>query len=254
MDVISSARNPIFRALCQLRDEARERRLTGSILLDGAHLVQSLLHSGHMPRQLILTETAAQHPEVADLLLQCPVPRLWLSQARMSQLSELNTPQGILAIAARPTPRQVASKHAAIMDRIQDPGNLGTLLRTCAAAGVTEIYLLPGTTDPYAPRCLRAAMGAHFHLALHETSADLKDWLPRRMAVTVLEDSTSLYEADLEGPWAWVFGNEGQGVAPKLQAWANLRVHIPMVEGTESLNVAAAAAICLFEQRRRYGA
>ena len=255
MDVISSARNPLFRALCQLRDEARERRHTGSILLDGPHLVQSLLLSGHLPHQFILTEAATRQPEIAQLLMQCPtVPRLWLSEARMSELSELRTPQGILAIAARPQPHLPPSQHAAIMDRIQDPGNLGTLLRTCAAAGVTEIYLLPGTTDPYSPRCLRAAMGAHFHLTLHENPTELSAWLPRRMAVTVLEDSLSLYETDLSGPWAWVFGNEGQGIDPQLQVKADARIHIPMAAGTESLNVAAAAAICLFEQRRRYGA
>ena len=136
---------------------------------------------------------------------------------------------------------------------MQDPGNLGTVLRTAAAAGIGQALLSPGCAAAWSPKVLRAGQGAHFALAIHE-EADLAAFMAdyRGMtAATCLDGATSLYEARWTGPLAWIFGAEGQGVRPELVAAAQLRIKIPMPGAVESLNVGAAAAVCLFEAVRR---
>lgn len=141
-----------------------------------------------------------------------------------------------------------------VLDRVQDPGNVGAILRTAAAAGVRTLLTTPGTAACWAPKVLRAGMGGHFVMDIVENVAPdalqaLVTHLP--LAGTVLQGGQSLYGTDLRSPLAWVFGNEGEGIAPALQKWLGLRLTIPQVAGVESLNVAASAAVCLFEQRRQ---
>jgi TrmH family RNA methyltransferase len=140
-----------------------------------------------------------------------------------------------------------------LLDAVQDAGNVGTLLRTAAAAGVRDVLLGPGCAGVWTPRVLRAAQGAHFGLRIRE-QVDLADFLenyPGNSVATVARAGQSLYALDLKSPAAWLFGNEGSGLAPALIAAARTRATIPLAAGTESLNVAAAAAICLFEMRRQ---
>ena len=141
-----------------------------------------------------------------------------------------------------------------MLDRVQDPGNVGAILRTAAAAGVQTLLTTPGTAACWAPKVLRAGMGGHFVLDIVENVAPealqaLAAYLP--LAGTVLQGGQSLYGTDLRSPLAWVFGNEGEGIAPALQERLGLRLTIPQEAGVESLNVAASAAVCLFEQRRQ---
>ena len=141
-----------------------------------------------------------------------------------------------------------------VLDRVQDPGNVGTILRTAAAAGIRTVLTTAGTAACWAPKVLRAGMGGHFVLEIHENIPleQLKAQvgaLP--LAGTVLQDGQSLYATDLRRPLAWVFGNEGEGIDPELQAQLGCRLTIPQDPGVESLNVAASAAVCLFEQRRQ---
>ena len=136
---------------------------------------------------------------------------------------------------------------------LTDPSDRGTLLRTAAAAGIGQALLSPGCAAAWSPKVLRAGQGAHFALAIHE-ECDLLGFMAGfegTTAVTCLEGATSLYAAKLDGPIAWVFGAEGQGVRTELIEAAGLRVKIPMPGAVESLNVAAAAAVCLFEMVRR---
>ena len=136
---------------------------------------------------------------------------------------------------------------------MQDAGNVGTLLRTAAAAGVRDVLLGTGCAGAWTPRVLRAAQGAHFVLAIHE-QVDLATFLhsyPGNSVATVARDGASLYALDLTRPTAWLVGNEGAGLAPELIAAAQTRATIPLSAGSESLNVAAAAAVCLFEMRRQ---
>jgi TrmH family RNA methyltransferase len=147
-------------------------------------------------------------------------------------------------------------KDAILLDGVQDPGNVGTLLRTAAAAGIKQALLSPGCASAWSPKVLRAGQGAHFALAIHE-DVDLAAFMANysgTTAVTCLDGATSLYEAKWQGSLAWIFGAEGQGVRPDLIAAALLRIRIPMPGAVESLNVGAAAAVCLFEMvRRRLG-
>ena len=194
------------------------------------------------------------------LLLQTLIQQagLVLADALMRELGLVDTPSGLLALAPIPAadgPPGLAAD-AILLDGVQDPGNVGTLLRTAAAAGVRQALLSPGCAAAWSPKVLRAGQGAHFVLAIHE-EADLEafaDAYRGTLAVTTLEDSLSLYAAEWQSPLAWVFGAEGQGVRRALLDKAGLKIRIPMPGAVESLNVGAAAAVCLFEAvRRRLG-
>ncbi|MFM7522726.1 MAG: TrmH family RNA methyltransferase, partial [Betaproteobacteria bacterium] len=142
---------------------------------------------------------------------------------------------------------------ALLLDSVQDPGNLGTIMRTAAAAGIQQIFCSPGTASVWSPKVLRAGMGAHFVLEIHE-DVNLAQ-LIKNAAVPVYaaqpDAANSIYSADLRSPSAWLFGHEGQGVSDELLALATQRLSIPQSTQVESLNVAASVAICLFEQRRQ---
>ena len=251
MDVIRSSQNAIFKSLRRLIEHGRERRAQRMIVLEGVHLVQSLQRCGGEILQYIVREDKADD---AEILHWTQGQHQLFSHARLADLSQLDHPPTLLALARLPQPEQRSSKHAILLDRIQDPGNLGTLLRSAAAAGIAEVHLCPGCTDAWSLRCLRAGMGAHFQLTL-QTLPDLDQIVvaPRQMAVTCLNNAQPLYQADLRTPTLWVFGNEGEGVSGELLARADLRLRIDMAAGMESLNVTAAATVCLFEQRRQEG-
>jgi TrmH family RNA methyltransferase len=140
-----------------------------------------------------------------------------------------------------------------MLESLQDPGNLGSMLRTAVAAGIRQVFLGPGCVFAWAPKVLRAGQGAHFGLSIHERAALplLAARFPGLVVATDPHADASLYDLDLTGLVAWVFGGEGTGVSPELAARATVRARIPMPGPAESLNVAAAAAVCLFEQVRQ---
>lgn len=195
------------------------------------------------------------NPEMATLAAQASW--LVLDDRLFDQLDIMPSPSPMLAVVETPRPALLASgpdHDLVILDRIQDPGNVGTILRTAAAAGIRTVLTTAGTAACWAPKVLRAGMGGHFVLDIHENIPldQLKAQvgaLP--LAGTVLQDGQSLYATDLRQPLAWVFGNEGEGIDPELQAQLGCRLTIPQDPGVESLNVAASAAVCLFEQRRQ---
>jgi TrmH family RNA methyltransferase len=140
-----------------------------------------------------------------------------------------------------------------MLEDIQDPGNIGSILRSAAAAAVSEIYLSSGCVHAWSPRVLRAGMGAHFALQIHE-GVDLAGLIERYRGTVVAavgNAARSLYSVDLRREVALLFGNEGAGLSARLREAAHLRVSIPMPGRVESLNVAAAAAVCLFERVRQ---
>lgn len=140
------------------------------------------------------------------------------------------------------------------LDRVQDPGNVGTLLRTAAAAGIQHAYLSAGCAAAWSGKVLRSAQGAHFVLTIYEgvNFQTECERLSIPLVATALHDANSLYETPLPEKCVWIFGNEGQGVDAQLLAQASLRVFIPQQPNVESLNVAVASGICLFEQRRQH--
>lgn len=195
------------------------------------------------------------NPEMATLAAQASW--LVLDDRLFDQLDIMPSPSPLLAVVETPRralPASGPDHDLVILDRIQDPGNVGTILRTAAAAGIRTVLTTAGTAACWAPKVLRAGMGGHFVLGIHENIP--LDQLKAQVGVlplagTVLQDGQSLYAADLRRPLAWVFGNEGEGIDPELQAQLGCRLTIPQDPGVESLNVAASAAVCLFEQRRQ---
>lgn len=255
MKTIASRDNPTFKDLRALARDARRQRREGRALLDGPHLIAAALDRGVAPELFAVEESAVALPEVAALLARAPgVPVLCLRGALFREVSELATPLGILArIAVPPEPTSAPTGDCLLLDAVQDAGNVGTLLRTAAAAGVPDVLLGPGCAGAWTPRVLRAAQGAHFALAIRELAdlAAFLDGYAGTAVAAVAHDGRSLYELDFAGPTAWLFGNEGAGIAPEFASRAGLRATIPLAPGSESLNVAAAAAVCLFEMRRR---
>jgi len=251
--LIQSRDNPFFKQLKRLAESGRERRKTGRTLLDGLHLVEAWENHRGAVEQLVVGESALAGGEIAAYVgnRECTV----LADSLLRDLGIVETPSGLLAIVELPgTGRAIdLDADAVLLDGVQDPGNLGSLLRSAAAAGVRQVLLSPGCAAAWSPKVLRAGQGAHFILDVHE-EADLANFMASyrgTTAVTCLDGSTPLFSANWQGPLAWIFGAEGLGVRPALVAAAGLRVRIPMPGAVESLNVGAAAAICLFEMVRR---
>ena len=254
--LIRSRDNPRFKVLRQLASSTRERRKAGLALLDGAHLIAAYRASGGVPEQLILSESGKPNPEVAQLAAGVAGQSLLiLADALFNDIAQVATPTGIIALVRtpKPGPLPAAIERCVMLENIQDAGNLGSILRSTAAAGIPMVLLSHGCAFPWSPKVLRAGMGAHFSLDIFD-NVDLAAILPRlsgRLICASGHARKSLYQADLRGALAWVFGNEGAGVSAALSAAATEQVRIPMPGKTESLNVAAAAAICLFEQLRQ---
>jgi TrmH family RNA methyltransferase len=253
---ITSAQNNDLKDLSRLLQNARDRRKSGLMVLEGIHLATACLEVGGELTTLYINEAAATHPEIVALVatLAERVAVSYIAPGVFAKVTALASAPELLALARRPKPdRPAADASLLLLEDIQDPGNLGTILRSAAASGVNEVFLSKGCVDVYSPKVLRAGMGAHFVLRLHEAAdleAVLQDFTGCKL-VTALDGAASLYRQDLTGPVAFVFGNEGSGVSTALQALAPARVMIPMPGQAESLNVAMAATVCLFERVRQ---
>lgn len=256
MKSITSADNPRFRALLKLVQSARERRTAGLSLLDGIHLVAAYAEHVGTPREIVLSRSGAENDEVVRLLAGLSAAQVMvLPEVLFRQLSSVATPTGIIAVV--PTPRvampQVLEGASVWLEDIQDPGNVGSILRSAAAAGIATVCLSRHSVHAWSPRVLRAGMGAHFALRVIEgvDLLALAQRYPGRIIATCVGRGTPVFDADLAGEVALLFGNEGAGLSSPLAALAHRTVHIPMPGRAESLNVGAAAAVCLFERVRQ---
>lgn len=253
---IASRDNPLFKELLRLTESSRQRRRAGQTLLEGVHLVESLRAAGGVPDRLVISESGSQVEEIARLLEANPgVPVTALPDRLFQEISQLETPAGILA--AIPLPKRTRppkpTDFVVLLEEIQDPGNLGSILRSAAAAGAAQVYLSKDCADAWSPKTLRAGMGAHFALVIVE-DADLAreaEVFPGKVVATAGRAKTTLYEVKLSGQVAFIIGNEGSGISPTLLKAADEIVAIPMAGQTESLNAATAAAVCFFERVRQ---
>jgi RNA methyltransferase, TrmH family len=171
MKLIQSRDNPFFKEFVKLTGSARQRNKSSQTLLDGAHLLAAYLDAGMLPQHILLNAAALRDDEIAGLLDRIKdVPVTQLDDKLFAELSELKTPTGILALIGIPQPDvQVAqSRFALLLEDIQDPGNLGSMLRSAAAAGCDAVFLSRGCADAWSPKVLRAAMGGHFVLRIYE--------------------------------------------------------------------------------------
>jgi TrmH family RNA methyltransferase len=256
MKKITSRDNPTFKQLRALAGSARERRSRNRTLLDGMRLVEAYSARHGAPECLVLNARGAESDDLRLFLQEQPqAATILLADALFAEVSPVSTPSGVLALIEIPAARPCTGRDGScvLLDAIQDAGNLGSILRSAAAAGMADAFLGRGCAQAWSPRVLRAAMGAHFQLGIHE-HADLAATLlgfPGMSVSTSLGSSESLYALNLTGRVAWLFGNEGAGLSPELEALTVRSVRIPMPGGAESLNVAAAAAVCLFEEVRQ---
>jgi len=225
-------------------------------VLDGVHLIEAYIQSGGVPDVVAISTAEMENSEIVNINKYLKdISTLLVSSTLFAKLSSVESPTGI--IAAVKTPRPIAHAESAgacvLLENIQDPGNLGSILRSTAAAGVSEIYLSKGCVDAWSPRTLRAGMGAHFALRVHENT-DLEEFVRRYKGkpVAACQDAVrSIFDVDLDGEVAFIFGNEGAGISTKLRKLVQLEAAIPMPGTAESLNVAAAATVCLFERVRQ---
>lgn len=253
---IQSRDNPLFKNLLRLSKSAHERRKRGVTLLDGPHLVEAFSAAGHEIEALVLSESGARHQEAQQLYARLAAKqRVQLKDSLFQEIAATTTPVGLLALVDTPMPTQAPDfrSDAVLLEAIQDPGNLGSILRTAAAAGIKQVLLSRGSVFSWSPKVLRAAMGAHFALYIFE-DCDLVAFLREFEGQSVATSGAakqSLFDLPLGQPVAWLFGNEGAGLSAELGSLAQAQARIPMPGNAESLNVAAAAAICLFERLRR---
>jgi TrmH family RNA methyltransferase len=257
--IITSQRNNRVKYVRALQNRRRNRERERHFVFEGVRLVEEVARAGVSPTFVFYTEAAedAGHERSATLLAslrEMNVPCYAVSEPVMVACSATEEPQGILAVL--PTPDLPRPKHPTltlILDRIRDPGNLGTTLRTALAAGVEQVLLTSGTVDATNPKAVRAAMGAHLHLpvaalkwdAIVETIAGSDIWL------AAADGETSYTEVDWTRPVAIIVGGEAAGAGERAQALAQGHISIPMAEEVESLNTAVAAAVILFEVTRQ---
>ena len=256
MTTITSADNPRFRDLVKLQQSGRERRKSGLALLEGVHLVEAWHQQRGLPEQLIVNAERRNEAEIQALLAAlAPLEAIEFSAKLFARLSSVDTPTGILAVIQAPVRSSVPAQPGpcVILEDIQDPGNLGSILRSTAAAGLREVYLSRHCTDAWSQRVLRAGMGAHFLLDIYDgvDLGELAHGFSGRIIATHLNARQSIYDTDLCGNIGLVFGNEGAGLSRTVLDAAKEIVTIPMPGATESLNIAAAAAVCLFERVRQ---
>ncbi|OFZ96648.1 MAG: hypothetical protein A3H35_07490 [Betaproteobacteria bacterium RIFCSPLOWO2_02_FULL_62_17] len=260
MKTLRSRDNPLLKQLIKLSGSSRERRLSGTAILDGEHLIEAYCAARIDSLELIVaSESGMQRAAISRLMELAPArSRALIEDRLLSQISQVVTTSGILALIKTPQAPELPSRvdDGIFLEGIQDPGNLGSILRSALGAGLRKVFLSKASVFAWSPKVIRAGMGAHFHLAIHE-NVDLHEICGRATGVMVATQSQagqSIYDADLRGPAIWMFGNEGAGLSRAAQEAAGLNVRIPMAGKTESLNIAAAAAICLFEQsRQRHG-
>ena len=253
MTAITSRDNPRVRRWRELVRDARERRKEKRVLIEGEHLVSACLDAGNKVEALILRKTGEEKFEA--LVKRSGKTPVVLSDSAFKSVIDTESPSGIAAEIALPVSKAELknSKNCVFLEGVQDAGNVGTILRSAAAFGIRHAVLGTGCADAWSPKVLRAGMGAHFAMELQE-NADLAGAIARfggKVVCAVVRGGTALKDADLSGRVGWIFGAEGQGVSETLAARATLKITIPMPGGTESLNVAAAAAICFYEAGRR---
>ncbi len=205
-----------------------------------------------------MTEGALQHEEARQIVGQIDPAHIYtLPDALFGQLSSVVHGVGIVLLVEKVAtllPERI-SQTCLILDGIQDAGNVGSILRSAATAGIQHVFCAPGTVYAWSSKVLRSGMGAHFLLGIYEDveAAELLSQFAAEVRVTVTDShgAKAIYDAELSGPAAWVMGNEGASVSPFWRDNATLRVTIPQPGGMESLNVVEAAAVCIFEQCRR---
>lgn len=249
---ISSRENPLVQRIRKLAHDPAGYRRLGEVWLEGEHLCEAAAHRGRLISQAVVTEAAWAQPALQQLARQAQRVAV-VTEGLFKVVSGLESPAPLgFLMAWDSQTRAKPNVPTIVLDRLQDAGNVGTILRSAAALGVAQVVALKGTAALWSPKVLRAGMGAHF--ALHLVEAAQAEDLPglgMPLVATSSHAAAELHSARLPDPCAWVLGHEGQGVDAALMSQCELVLRIPQPGGEESLNVGAAAAICLYESLRQ---
>ncbi|MEO6566665.1 MAG: RNA methyltransferase [Casimicrobiaceae bacterium] len=258
MSQATSRHNPRLREATRLIASSRDRRKAGRCVLEGDHLLEVYLARVGTPEFVVVVDELRDREPLAPLLARIPEADVVAVPAPLfAEALGLPVALGIVAVIPTPAPASVApARLHLLLDDLQDPGNVGTLLRTAAAAGVDQVLLSKHCAFAWSPKVLRAGQGAHFLTTILE-DVDLPQWAANfrttggQVAAAVPRGGDDLYTMQFAWPLAIAIGNEGSGLSNALLAECNARVRIPMPGATESLNASAAAAIVLFEALRQ---
>ena len=253
--MLTSTRNPTVRHIRKLQRVPRYRRETGLFVVEGVRLVEEVLEAGLTPETVLYTDGLEERGAAAVTGFQAQgVDVHPVTGHVMEAVSDTKTPQGLLAVLPVPTGRLPdGTTILLILDGVRDPGNLGTILRTAAAAGVEGVLLAPGSADPYQPKAVRSGMGAHFRVPVRSLDWDEIRGLVEGKHVFLADSSgeTVYTAADLTEPLAMVIGGEAHGAGEEIAELDAAALRIPMPGGMESLNAAIAAGILVFEVLRQ---
>jgi len=252
--MITSSQNPKIKLVRALLGRAKERREAMAFIVEGVRLVEEAANMKWLFRFVLYDETLNERGKsLVERLMSRGVEVDQIPSSLMQDLSPTETPQGILAVIllidfSIPT----SPNFIVIADQIRDPGNLGTLLRSATAAKVQAVILPPETTDAFAPKVVRAGMGAHFRLAIHSTNWDNIRAYTTGINVFLADmNGKSCWETDLRKPLALIVGGEAEGASEEARKLANGQISIPMAGNVESLNAGVAGSVLMFEVVRQ---
>ena len=249
--IISSRGNQHFKHLKKLNESPRYRHEVQQTILDGIHLIESYAERFGAPDSVALIE-GSNIDKIAPYLNE-DTQLLEFPASLFSEIAPVISPTGILASINIPR-IEIPKKQNCILllEDIQDPGNLGSILRSASASGVDLVYLSDHCADLWSPKVLRGGQGAHFHLPCIEKAifSDIKKTFTGKIFATTL-NGKSIFKENLKGPVAFIFGNEGSGLQSETLDLTSHIIHIPMQKGIESLNVSAAVSVCLYEKYRQ---
>ena len=258
MQRITSRHNERLREVARLIESSRDRRKSGRCVLEGAHLIDVYTSRIGLPETLVVVDDRLDDPTIATLVARVSSSRV-LAVPRTLYADLGTLPPDVATLAVVTTPRitpATPGRFCLLLEDVQDPGNVGSMIRSAAAAGVDQVVLSPHCAFAWSPKVLRAGPGAHFLTTLVE-GVVVGEWVDAfraaggRLVATVVSDAPSIYGADLSGRIALAIGSEGAGLSQALLDRSDVRVAIPMAAGSESLNAAAAAAIVMFEATRQ---
>jgi TrmH family RNA methyltransferase len=249
---ISSRDNPLLARLRKLAADPAAYRKLAEVWIEGEHLCSAFVRRGGAVAQAVISESGWQAPGLRELANAAAEVAI-VPDALMAGLSTLESPAPLCFVVPwAGAGALITDRASVVLDRLQDAGNVGNILRSAAAFGFTQIIAIKGTAALWSPKVLRAGMGAHFGLHLVEAvTDDALASLKVPLLATSSHAARALHEARLPWPCAWVMGHEGQGVSASLMARCSESLRIPQPGGEESLNVAAAAAVCLYESARQ---
>lgn len=263
MQRITSAGNESIKVVKQLSKYSRDRQRDGKTVLEGVHLCGVYASKGLNPDLIIVSDTGLQNIETQAVLKKLNDDGhltgstvINVPDSLLESISSIGGGAGIIFVINTPNSTFALDdvSDALVLDGVQDPGNVGTLIRTAVASGVKNIFLSQNCASAWSPKTLRAGMGSHFYANIYENENIvnlLKQFKNHQILATSLSAESSVYEVNLAKPTIWVFGSEGAGVSDSVVELCTQTVIIPQEAEVESLNVAASAAVCLFEQRRQ---